>query len=171
MASSPEAPETGLKARILIVDDDERNAFAAAEALEELGHELVITYSGEEALKRLLTEEFSVILLDVHMPGMDGYEAAALIRARRRTRHIPIVFLTAVSRDEAHLFQAYSAGAVDVVYKPVDPFILRSKVSVLVELHLKTQEISRQLQHRQKLLDENARVSAEKAVAERALAR
>ena len=169
--TSPEAPEAGLKARILIVDDDERNAFAAAEALKELGHELVITRSGEEALKRLLTEEFSVILLDVHMPGMDGYEAAALIRGRRRTRHIPIVFLTAVSRDEAHLFQAYSAGAVDVVYKPVDPFILRSKVSVLVELHLKTQEISRQLQHRQKLLDENARVSAEKAVAEKALAR
>jgi len=163
--------DAGLKARILVVDDDERNAFAAVEALKELGHELIVAGSGEEALRRLLTEDFAVILLDVHMPGMDGYETAALIRGRRRTRNIPIVFLTAVSRDEAHLFQAYSAGAVDVVYKPVDPFILRSKVSVLVELHLKTAEISRQLQHRQRLLDENARVSEEKRVAEEALAR
>ena len=171
LAATAEAPETAAKARVLIVDDDERNAFAAAEALQELGHELVIAGSGEEALRRLLAEQFAVILLDVHMPGMDGYETAALIRGRARTRHIPIVFLTAVSRDEAHLFQAYSAGAVDVVYKPVDPFILRSKVSVLVELHLKTMEISRQLQSRQRLLDENARVSAEKAVAEQELAR
>jgi signal transduction histidine kinase/DNA-binding response OmpR family regulator len=164
-------PEAAAKARILVVDDDERNAFAAVEALQELGHELVVAGSGEDALKRLLTETFAVILLDVHMPGMDGYETASLIRGRRRTRHIPIVFLTAGSRDEAHLFQAYSAGAVDVVYKPVDPFVLRSKVSVLIELHLKNMELSRQLQARQRLLDENAKVSAEKAVAEEALVR
>ena len=132
------------RARILIVDDDERNAFAAGNALEGLGCDLVVARSGEEALKRLLVDDFAVILLDLHMPGMDGYETAELIRARRRSRDTPIVFLTAVFRDEAHLFQAYSAGAVDVVFKPVDPFILRSKVSILVDLHLKTEEVRRQ---------------------------
>ena len=157
------------RARILIVDDDERNAFAACQALEPLDQELVVASSGEEALRKLLTEEFAVILLDLHMPGMDGYETAELIRSRRRTRGIPIVFLTAVFRDEAHLFKAYSAGAVDVVFKPVDPFMLRSKVAVLVELYLKTKQVERQAEQRQALLEENARVTAEKLVAERAL--
>ena len=162
------APED--RAKVLIVDDDERNAFAAKHALEELGHELVIARSGEEALRRLLDEEFAVILLDLHMPGMDGYETAALIRSRKRTRSTPIVFLTAVFRDEHHTLQAYSAGAVDIVFKPVDPFILRSKVSVLVSLHLKTREALREAEHRQRLLEENARVRLEKLRAERQLA-
>jgi PAS domain S-box-containing protein len=168
-----EAPdlEAPLKARILIVDDDERNAFAAVQALAELGHELIVARSGEEALRRLLTEEFALILLDLHMPGMDGYETAELIRSRKRTASTPIVFLTAIFRDEAHVFQAYSAGAVDVVFKPVDPFILKSKVTVLVDLYLKTEEIKRQSAYQQWLLDEHARVKAEKAHAERALRR
>jgi signal transduction histidine kinase/FixJ family two-component response regulator len=160
-----------LQARILIVDDDERNAFAAVQALEDLGHELVVARSGEEALRRLLTEEFAVILLDLHMPGMDGYETAALIRTRKRTARTPIVFLTAIFRDEAHVFQAYSAGAVDVVFKPVDPFILKSKVTVLVDLYLRTEEVKRQSAYQQWLLDEHARVKAEKDVAERQLRR
>ncbi len=159
------------RGRILIVDDDERNAFAATNALADLDHEMVVARSGEEALRRLLTEDFAVILLDLHMPGMDGYETAAFIRQRRRTQHIPIVFLTAVFRDEAHLFQAYSAGAVDVVFKPVDPFILRSKVQVLVDLHLKTQEVQIQSEHRRRLLEEYERVQKEKAQAELALRR
>jgi signal transduction histidine kinase/DNA-binding response OmpR family regulator len=168
-----EAPdlETPLKARILIVDDDERNAFAAVQALDELGHELVVARSGEEALRRLLTEQFALILLDLHMPGMDGYETAALIRSRKRTASTPIVFLTAIFRDEAHVFQAYASGAVDVVFKPVDPFILKSKVTVLVDLHLKTEEVKRQSAYQQWLLDEHARVKAEKALTEKALAR
>jgi PAS domain S-box-containing protein len=168
----PQAPPdltTPLEARILIVDDDERNAFAAVQALEELGYELVVARSGEEALRRLLDEEFAVILLDLHMPGMDGYETAELIRSRRRTSRTPIVFLTAIFRDEAHVFQAYSAGAVDVVFKPVDPFILKSKVAVLVDLYLKTEEVKRQSAYQQWLLDEHAQVKAEKAQAERAL--
>ena len=158
-------------AKILIVDDDERNAFAAVQALEDLGHELVVARSGEEALKQLLVHDFAVILLDLHMPGMDGYETAQLIRARKRTRSTPIVFLTAIFRDEAHIFQAYSAGAVDMVFKPVDPFILRSKVSVLVDLYMKTEEVKRQMAHSQWLLEENRRVQAEKAKAEAALQR
>jgi PAS domain S-box-containing protein len=160
-----------ITARILIVDDDERNAFAAVQALEDLGHELVVARSGEEALRKLLEETFAVILLDLHMPGMDGYETAELIRLRKRSAGTPIVFLTAIFRDEAHVFQAYSAGAVDVVFKPVDPFILKSKVSVLVALYLKTEEVKRQSAYRQWLLDEHARVKAEKAMTERALRR
>jgi signal transduction histidine kinase/FixJ family two-component response regulator len=159
------------QARILIVDDDERNAFAASQALEDLGHELVIARSGEDALRKLLHDDFAVILLDLHMPGMDGYETARYIRGHYRMKDTPIVFLTAVFRDEAHLFQAYSAGAVDVVFKPVDPFILRSKVSVLVDLHLKTVETARQAEHLQELLDENVRVQAEKRATELALKR
>ncbi|MDB5454792.1 MAG: multi-sensor hybrid histidine kinase [Caulobacter sp.] len=159
------------RARILIVDDDERNAFAASQALESLGQELVVARSGEEALRKLLVDDYAVILLDLHMPGMDGYETAELIRRRRRNRDTPIVFLTAVFREESHIFKAYSAGAVDVVFKPVDPFILRSKVQVLVDLHLKTQEIERQSEHRRRLLEENALIHAEKLAAERALRR
>jgi len=172
--AEPKAPpdlDKPLKARILIVDDDERNAFAAVQALEDLGHELVTASSGEEALRLLLTEEFAVILLDLHMPGMDGYETAALIRSRKRTARTPIVFLTAIFRDEAHVFQAYSAGAVDVVFKPVDTFILKSKVQVLVDLYLKTEEVKRQSAYQQWLLDEHARVKAEKDQTERALRR
>jgi len=172
--AEPKAPpdlDAPLTARILIVDDDERNAFAAVQALEELGHELVVARSGEEALKRLLTEEFALILLDLHMPGMDGYETAALIRSRKRTADTPIVFLTAIFRDEAHIFQAYSAGAVDVVFKPVDPFILKAKTRVFTDLYLKTQEANRQSAYKQWLLDEHSRVKTEKAQTERALRR
>jgi signal transduction histidine kinase len=160
-----------LTAKVLIVDDDERNAFAATEALASLGHELIIARSGEEALRCLLTNEFAVILLDLHMPGMDGYETARLIREHPRTRDTPIVFVTAVFRDEAHIFQAYTAGAVDVVFKPADPFILRSKVAILVDLYLKTLEVRRQADQSRRLLEENARVSAEKSEAEAALRR
>lgn len=164
-------PEDRPRTRILIVDDDERNAFAAIQALETLGQELVVARSGEEALRHLLTDDFAVILLDLHMPGMDGYETAELIRQRRRNRDVPIVFLTAVFRDEAHIFKAYSAGAVDVVFKPVDPFILRSKVQVLVDLHIKTLELEQQSESRRLLIEENARIHAEKLAAERALRR
>ncbi len=163
------APVDRPRAKVLIVDDDERNAFAATQALEALGQDLVVARSGPEALRQLLTDDFAVILLDLHMPGMDGYETAALIRERRRTRDVPIVFLTAVFRDEGHIFKAYSAGAVDVVFKPVDPFILRSKVQVLVDLHLKRVELAQELESRQRLLEEHARVQVEKANAERSL--
>jgi signal transduction histidine kinase len=159
------------KARILIVDDDERNAFAISTVLEELDQTLVIARSGEEALRCLLHDDFAVILLDLHMPGMDGYETAGLIRARQKTRHIPIVFLTAVYRDESHLFQAYSAGAVDMVFKPVDPFVLKAKVAVFVDLYLKTAEVERQADLRHRLQEENFKVRTEKLLAEQALRR
>ena len=159
------------KAKILIVDDDVRTAMAVRNALEQLGQTLIVAHSGEEALHHLLTEEYAVILLDVNMPGMDGYEMASFVRARKRTRHIPIVFLTALFRDDTHLLQAYSAGAVDMVFKPVDPFILRSKVSVFVDLYLKQAEVQREAELRHQLQEENFRVRAEKLTAEQALRR
>ena len=169
--SSTESLGEDLKAKVLIVDDDERTMLAVTTALDALGQDLVVARSGEEALRRLLQDEYAVILLDVHMPGMDGYETASLIRARRRTRHVPIVFLTAVSGDDSSLLQAYSAGAVDMVFKPVDPFILRSKVSVFVELYRRQQEVRREAEMRSRLQEENFRVRTEKYTAEQALRR
>ena len=163
----PAAP----KAKVLIVDDDERTTMAVWSALEQLGQTLIVANSGEEALHHLLHDDFAVILLDVNMPDMDGYEVAGYVRSRKRTRHIPIVFLTALYRDDTHLLQAYSAGAVDMVFKPVDPLILRSKVQVFVDLYLKQAEISREAELRHHLQEENFRVRAEKLSTEQALRR
>jgi CheY-like chemotaxis protein len=128
--------------RVLLVDDDERNLLAVATVLEDLG-EVVLARSGEEALRHLLKSEFAVILLDVYMPGLDGYETAQIIRTRDQTKGIPIVFLSAVNKEAEHLLRGYSMGAVDYVFKPVDPVILRSKVAVFVDLFAKTKEIER----------------------------
>ena len=167
----PSRSPAATKAKVLIVDDDERTTMAVWSALEQLGQTLVVANSGAEALQHLLNEDFAVILLDVNMPDMDGYEVAGYVRARKRTRHIPIVFLTALYRDDTHLLQAYSAGAVDMVFKPVDPLILRSKVQVFVDLYLKQAEISREAELRHRLQEENFRVRAEKLSTEQALRR
>src|ERR1700712_5580742 len=98
-------------ARVLVVDDDENNLLAIRTVLEDLA-EVVTAPSGEEALRQLLRHEFAVILLDVYMPGMDGYEAAGIIRSREQSRRIPIVFLSAVNKESAHLMRGYSMGAV-----------------------------------------------------------
>jgi PAS domain S-box-containing protein len=132
------------KARILLVDDRPENLLALEAILDPLGQELVRVQSGEEALRRLLHDEYAVILLDVQMPGMDGFQTAELIKKLERTRHIPIVFLTAISKDAEHVFQGYGAGAVDYLMKPFDPHILRAKVSVFIDLWQKTVEIRRQ---------------------------
>jgi PAS domain S-box-containing protein len=132
------------RASILMVDDHPSNLLALEAILEPLGQELVKASSGEEALKRLLQRDFAVILMDVQMPGLDGFQTAALIKQRERTRTIPIIFLTALSRDAAHIFKGYAHGAVDYLLKPFDPEILRSKVSVFVDLFLKEQQLQRQ---------------------------
>ena len=156
---------------ILIVDDDPRNLFAVRETLEDLGAQLVLARSGEEALKHLLRQDFALILLDVHMPGMDGYETAELIRLREKSRHIPIIFLTAINKDETHIFRGYTTGAVDYMFKPVDPLILKCKVAVFVDLYRKTEEVKREVEAKQRLLDENERVRREMRQAEQALRR
>jgi PAS domain S-box-containing protein len=165
----PPPPAVG-RARVLLVDDDERNLLAVATVLEDLG-EVVLARSGEEALRHLLKSEFAVILLDVYMPGMDGYETAQIIRSREQTKGIPIVFLSAVNKEAEHLLRGYSMGAVDYVFKPVDPVILRSKVAVFVELFEKSREVERKASHEQALLDANLRANAERLRAEQELRR
>ena len=125
--------EAGTRARILLVDDDERNLLALSEVLAPVA-EVVCCSSGRHALRELLRGEFAVILLDVFMPDLDGYETAALVRERRQTAHIPIIFLSAVNKETEHLMRGYEMGAVDYVFKPVDPIVLKSKVSVFVDL-------------------------------------
>ncbi|KAB8158882.1 response regulator [Streptomyces sp. 3MP-14] len=123
--------------RILVVDDEHSNVLALTGVLTSLGQELVTASSGHEALKALLThDDFAVIIMDVQMPGMDGYETAAHIKRRSRTRDIPIIFLTAMGIDAEHSARGYAAGAVDYIGKPFDPWALRAKVSVFTDLFL-----------------------------------
>ena len=158
------------RARVLLVDDDERNLLAVATVLEDLG-EVVLARSGEEALRHLLKSEFAVILLDVYMPGMDGYETAQIIRGREQTKGIPIVFLSAVNKEAEHQLRGYAMGAVDYVFKPVDPIILRSKVAVFVDLFEKSKEVERKARYEQALLDATLRANAERLRAEQDLRR
>jgi PAS domain S-box-containing protein len=152
------APLEGLEGplppvEILIVDDRPENLLALEAILEPLGQVLVRAHSGDEALRLLLTHDFAMILLDVQMPGIDGFETARLIKSRERTKYIPIIFLTAISKDEEYVFEGYSVGAVDYMTKPFQPDILRSKVSVFVDLYQK----QRQLASQQDLLRESER--------------
>src|ERR1700730_13555722 len=112
------------KVNILLVDDQPNNLIALEAVLEGLGQNLVKANSGSEALKSLLNDQFAVILLDVLMPGMDGFETAALIRQREKTQRTPIIFLTAIGNSEIHMFKGYSVGAVDYLSKPIVPEIL-----------------------------------------------
>ncbi len=132
------------KAKILLVDDRPENLLALEAILSALDQTLVRASSGEEALKALLTDDFAVILLDVQMPGMDGFETAAHIKRRERTRDIPIIFLTAINHGPHHTFRGYAAGAVDYISKPFDPWVLRAKVSVFVELYMKNVQLREQ---------------------------
>jgi PAS domain S-box-containing protein len=162
-------PETE-RPRVLLVDDDDANLLAVESILEDLG-EVVSAKSGEEALRHLLKGEFAVILLDVYMPGMDGYETAQIIRSRDQTKGIPIVFLSAVNKEAEHLLRGYAMGAVDYVFKPVDPVVLRSKVAVFVDLFAKTKEIERKARQEQALLDANLQANSERLRAEQELRR
>jgi CheY-like chemotaxis protein len=132
------------KAKILLVDDRPENLLALEAILSALDQTLVRASSGEEALKALLTDDFAVILLDVQMPGMDGFETAAHIKRRERTRDIPIIFLTAINHGPHHTFRGYAAGAVDYISKPFDPWVLRAKVSVFVDLYMKSCQLQEQ---------------------------
>src|SRR5581483_8247080 len=170
---SAREPESA-RVKILMVDDRPANLLALETILEDLGQELVKATSGKEALRYLLNNDFAVILLDVKMPEMDGFETAALIRERERSRHTPILFVTA-HKDDEHLFRGYYAGAVDFLYKPINPEVLRSKVSVFVELSRKNEqlrlhaemleqrnaELERLAKERQRAEDEVRRLNAE----------
>ena len=159
--------------KILLVDDRAENLLALEAILEPLGQTLVRANSGPQALRCVLEAEFATILLDVQMPGMNGFEVAEIIKSREKSRTIPIIFLSAISKEDAYVFKGYSMGAVDYVFKPFNPDVLRSKVSVFVDLFVKQRELQRQgellrdaekreleLEHRTSMLESEARSAA-----------
>jgi CheY-like chemotaxis protein len=151
------------RAKALLVDDRRDNLLALEAILQGLPVTAVAVESGEAALKQLLTDDFAVILLDAQMPNMDGFETASHIKRRERTRHVPILFLTAADRDAQLALRGYAVGAVDYLTKPFDPWVLRAKVSIFVELWNKTQQLrarerDAQWQRLTETVDEAARV-------------
>jgi two-component system, sensor histidine kinase len=144
MDETAQAAEIAEKVEILMVDDKPENLLALEAILEGLGQNLVKAQSGSEALRQILTHDFAVILLDVQMPAMSGFETAALIRERPASRLTPIIFLTAYTKTDLQMIKGYSVGAVDYLFKPLDPDILRSKVAVFVELSKQAVLIQRQ---------------------------
>jgi len=156
------------KVGILVVDDRADKLLAYEVILAPLNENIVCVRSGKEALRRLLKEDFAAILLDVNMPGMDGFETASLIRQRQRCETTPIIFVSAINDTVNHISRGYSLGAVDYILTPVVPDILRAKIAVFVELFKKTEQIKRQAEERESLIREqsiaeHARIEAEKA--------
>ncbi len=133
-----------IQAKALLVDDRRDNLIALEAILQGLPVEPVAVESGAAALKQLLLDDFAVILLDAQMPEMDGFETASHIKQRERTRHVPIIFLTAADRDAQLALRGYAAGAVDYLTKPFDPWVLRAKVSVFIELWTKSRQLEAQ---------------------------
>ena len=142
--------------RVLIVDDRRENLLALEAIMQGLPVQPVTVTSGEEALKRLLIEEYAVLLLDARMPGMDGFETAGHIKQRERTRHIPIIFLTAVDYDAHLALRSYEVGAVDYITRPFDPWVLRAKVAVFTDLWRTTAELTAQAETARALEAESA---------------
>ncbi|MFI6469107.1 two-component system response regulator [Streptomyces sp. NPDC050516] len=149
---STEAPP-GERASILLVDDMEDNLVALEAVLGSLNEPLVRARSGEEAMKALLRRKFAVVLLDVRMPGMDGFETASNIKRLDQTKDVPIIFLTGTDGDNGYAFRGYATGAADFLTKPFDPWVLRAKVNVFLELHRKNRQLERMLADEQKQLD------------------
>ncbi len=165
------------RARILLVDDRPQNLLALEAILNTLDQTLVRAGSGEEALRALLRDEFALILLDAQMPGMDGFETAARIKARERTKNVPIIFLTAVDQDQRLAYRGYAAGAADYISKPFDPWLLRAKVQVFVDLWATGQRLTtqaaflrRQLEDRRDGVDVLAEFSSRLSTLEEAVA-
>ncbi|MFJ6697702.1 two-component system response regulator [Streptomyces sp. NPDC091272] len=139
-----EAPQSD-RASILLVDDMEDNLIALEAVLGALNEPLVRARSGEEAMKALLRQRFAVVLLDVRMPGMDGFETASNIKRLDQTKDVPIIFLTGTEGDSGYAFRGYATGAADFLTKPFDPWVLRAKVNVFLELHRKNRQLERML--------------------------
>ncbi|MFN2622670.1 MAG: response regulator [Chthoniobacterales bacterium] len=157
MSAEPSTKEPAEeKVSILIVDDRPDKMLAYESILSDLKENIVCARSGKEALRCLLKQDFAVILLDVNMPVMDGFETAALIRQRQRSETTPIIFISAVNDTETHVSRGYSLGAVDYILTPVVPEILRAKIAVFVDLFKKTEQVKRQAEEREKLIREQA---------------
>ncbi|MFC8196394.1 two-component system response regulator [Streptomyces sp. NPDC060006] len=145
---------TDERASILLVDDMEDNLIALEAVLGSLNEPLVRARSGEEAMKALLRQRFAVVLLDIRMPGMDGFETAANIKRLDQTKDVPIIFLTGTDSDAGYAFRGYATGAADYLTKPFDPWVLRAKVTVFLDLHRKNRQLERMLAHEQAQFDE-----------------
>jgi signal transduction histidine kinase len=148
------------RASILIVDDDGANRLALEQALQPMGARVVMAASGEEALRRVLGDEFAAILMDVRMPGIDGFTTAAMIRERNRSRNTPIIFMTSEHENLGSMFRGYQAGAVDYLVKPIQPQVLRSKLAVFVGLFDMNRMLSAELAERT-LTEQRLRASEE----------
>jgi response regulator RpfG family c-di-GMP phosphodiesterase len=153
---STEAATTD-RASILLVDDMEDNLVALEAVLGSLNEPLVRARSGEEAMKALLRQKFAVVLLDVRMPGMDGFETASNIKRLDQTKDIPIIFLTGTEADSGYAFRGYATGAADYLTKPFDPWVLRAKVNVFLDLHRKNRQLERLLASEQEQLGQIAK--------------
>src|SRR5688572_386624 len=140
-ATTPPFPENMPPANILLVDDEVRNLDVLESLLDSPEYNLVRSLTAERALMLLLDGDFAAIVLDIQMPGMSGIELATLIKQRRRTQHIPIIFLTAYFQEDKDVLQGYGSGAVDYLTKPINPQILRSKIAVFVDLFRKTRAL------------------------------
>ena len=127
---------------ILIVDDEPKNLTVLETILEDPGYRLVRADSADEALLALVVEEFALLILDIRMPGMTGFELVQLIKERKKTARVPIIFLTAYYNEDQHVLEGYDTGAVDYLHKPVNPVILRSKVAIFAELYRKSREVA-----------------------------
>ena len=162
------------RVKLLLVDDRPENLLALEAILEPLGQILMSAHSGDEALKCVLQHDFACILLDVQMPEMNGFDAAQIIKSREKSRYIPIIFLSAINKEDAYVFKGYSMGAVDYVFKPFNPDVLRSKVAVFVDLYMKQEQLRHQaellaeserreleLEHRAELLEAEAKSAAQ----------
>jgi diguanylate cyclase (GGDEF)-like protein/PAS domain S-box-containing protein len=161
--------------KILIVDDHVTNLVALEAILQDLNIELVRANTGDEALFELLNQEFALVLLDVQMPGMDGFEVAELMRSHNKTMTIPIIFVTAISKEQQHIFKGYESGAVDYLFKPLNPDILLSKVKIFLELYLQKEslrQIVKQLEDKNQQLKHeiNERIKAEQQLSKLAKA-
>ncbi|HKW38839.1 MAG TPA: response regulator [Burkholderiales bacterium] len=148
------------QACILVVDDDPKSRMAMEELLQSSGHCVVLAQSGEEALRRVLGQDFAVILMDARMPGVDGFTAARTIRGRERSRSTPIIFLTGAYEDLPSMFRGYEAGAVDYIVKPIVPEVLKFKIAVFVDLHNKNLALTREIAERRRA-EEHLRASEE----------
>jgi signal transduction histidine kinase len=146
--------------KCLLVDDREENLLALSALMRRDGVELLTARSGAEALELLLVEDVALALLDVHMPTMDGFELAELMRGSERTRHIPLIFVTAGAHEQTRVFKGYETGAVDFIYKPIEPHILRNKADVFFQLYRQRKQLAMELQERTETLRLNEMFSA-----------
>jgi len=150
------------RVKILIVDDLKENHLVMESVLSDPELDIIKAMSGEEALSLCIEHEFAVIFMDVQMPGMDGFEAAEILRSIEKTKNIPIIFVTAISKEQKSIFKGYEVGAVDYLPKPIDPIVLRSKARIFKEMYLQRKTIEKQVMELEERLNELIKVNQEK---------